>query len=172
MTGADEVVVGDVLDLPRLRQVVRRAEPDVVVAQVSGFRGPDFDDGLARTSRLWEQGTGNLVEAAADAGVRRVVAQSMVAAYCPNGHDVLDEESPLWIDAPGRWGEVVRAIADMERAVVERTDLEGVVLRYGSLYGPDTWYAPGGLVHEQVRGSALPLAVSYTHLTLPTNREV
>lgn len=169
--GADEVVVGDVLDLPLLRRVVAHAEPDVVVAQVSGFRGPDYDDALARTSRLWEDGTRNLVAAAADAGVRRVVAQSMVAAYCPNGHDVLDEDSPLWIDAPGRWGEAVRAVAGMESAVVDRSDLEGVVLRYGSLYGPNTWYAPGGMVHEQVRGSALPLVTDGVGLTSFTHVE-
>lgn len=167
---ADEVVVGDVLDPGRLRQVLRQAAPDVVVAQLSAFRGDDYDDALARTSNLWAQGTQNLVGAAADAGVGRVIAGSMVAAYSPNGHDVLDEDSPLWTNAPGRWGALVRAVAEMEREVLERADIDGSVLRYGSLYGPHTWFTPGGMIHEQVRGSALPLVddgvglTSFTHV--------
>lgn len=167
---ADEVVVGDVLDLPRLRRLLRESSPDAVVAQLSAFRGLDDEDGLARTTELWRHGTRNLVAAAMDAGVGRVLSQSMVAAYFPNGHDVLDEDSPLWTNAPGAWGEAVRAVAEMEREVLERADIEGAVLRYGALYGPHTAFAPGGRIHEQVRGSALPLVddgvglTSFTHV--------
>ncbi len=167
VTGADDVAVADVLDLPQLRRVLRDSAPDVVVAQISGFRAEDYDEALDRTAALWGRGTRNLVMAARDAGVNRVVAQSTVEAYYPNGHDVLDEDSPLWTDAPGRWGELVRAVADLEDVVLEH---DGVVLRYGSLYGPGTWYAPGGRIHEQVRGSALPLIddgvglTSFTHV--------
>src|SRR3954452_18950420 len=46
----------------------------------------------------------------------------------------------------------------MERQVMEARGLDGVVLRYGTLYGPGTWYDPeGGQVAEAVRKGAVPL---------------
>ena len=166
----DAVAVADVMDPRRLRRVVQEATPDVVIDQVSSLRHPDFDVALHRTSRLRDTGTKNLVSAAVSAGVGRIIAQSMATAYSPSGQDVLDEEAPLWTEAPGRWGEVVRALAAMEEAVLTCPQIDGVVLRYGALYGPRTWYAPGGAIHEKVRGSALPLVAdgvgltSFTHL--------
>lgn len=115
-------------------------------------------------------GTSNLLDAAVGAGVRRIVTQSAAAAYRPHGHGVLDEEAPLWTEAPGQWGEYVRAVAAMEEKVLTCPDVEGVALRYGALYGPGTWYAAGGVIHDQVRGSALPLIgdgeglTSFTHV--------
>ncbi|WP_010311467.1 NAD-dependent epimerase/dehydratase family protein [Saccharopolyspora spinosa] len=117
-----------------------------------------------------ECGSRNLVEAAVEVGARRIIGQSMTAAYRPHGHDVLDEESPLWTDAPGCWGDAVRALAAMEEAVLTCPDIEGVALRYGALYGPNTHYAPGGAIHARVCGSALPLVddgvglTSFTHV--------
>lgn len=166
----DEVVVADLLDLSRLRSVLQQAGPDVVIHQASAWRDADLDAAMQATARLRDVGTRNLVAAAISAGARRVVAQSMAAAYCPNGHDVLDEEAPLWTDAPGRWGEAVRGVAALEETVLTSPEIEGVALRYGSLYGPGTWYAPGGVIHERVRGSALPLVddgvglTSFTHV--------
>ena len=167
---ADEVVVGDVLDAERMRELVAHAAPDVVVQAASGFRGADLETGLSLTARVREEGTRNLVRAATAAGVGRIVALATTAAYCPDGDDVLDEDAPLWTEAPGRWGELVRSVANMEQSALTNPDIEGVVLRFGSLYGPGTGYAPGGAVHEQVRGSALPLVTdgagiaSFTHV--------
>ena len=39
----------------------------------------------------------------------------------------------------------------MERYVTSAEALEGVVLRYGFLYGPGTWYAPDGFMAELAR---------------------
>jgi hypothetical protein len=35
----------------------------------------------------------------------------------------------------------VQGVVALERQVLETPDIDGVVLRYGCLYGPDTWYA-------------------------------
>jgi nucleoside-diphosphate-sugar epimerase len=166
----DAVAVADVLDAPRLRHEVVRVAPDVVVCQLSSFRDTDLATGLRETARLHEVGVRNLVAAAVAAGARRVVAQSMTAAYSPDGYDVLDENAPLWTDAPGQWGASVRAAVAMEGAVLTTPEVEGVVLRYGSLYGPGTWYARDGMIYQRVRGSALPLIdegaglTSFTHV--------
>jgi nucleoside-diphosphate-sugar epimerase len=165
VVAADDVAVADVMDPRALQRVVEQAAPDVVVHQVSALREADFDSALQRTARLRSAGVRNLVRAAVAAGAGRMVAQSMAAAYNPSGHDVLDEEAPLWTEAPGRWGEAVRAVATMEETVLTCPELEGVALRYGALYGSGTWYAPGGRIHEQVRGSALPLIADGVGLT-------
>lgn len=167
---ADNVAVADVMDMRTLRRAVKAARPDVVVHQLSAFSDGDFERSLQRTARLWDVGTRNLVSAAVTAGARRVVAQSAACAYSPYGHDVLDEKAPLWTEAPGRWGELVRAVEAMEATLQRTPEIEGVALRYGALYGPGTWYAPSGLVHQRVRGSQLPLVrdgrgvMSFTHV--------
>lgn len=170
LDSVDDVVVADLMDARTLRHVVNQASPDVVIHVVTGFRQADEDAALQRTARLRDVGTKNLVSAAVTAGASRIVAQSMATAYCPSGNNILDEEAPLWTEAPGLWGESVRAVASLEETVLTCPDIEGVVLRYGELYGPNTSYAPGGALYEQVRGSALPLVedgvglTSFTHV--------
>lgn len=167
---ADDVAVGDLLDARRLKQVLVDASPDVVVHVASAFDDSDFDQALERTARLRSEGTRHLVDAAVEAGAGRIVAQSSAAAYAPDGHDVLDEEAPLWTEAPGCWGELVRATSELEEVVLTRPEIEGMALRYGALYGPGTGFATGGAVHRQVCGSELPLIddgaglTSFTHV--------
>lgn len=166
----DDVAVGDLLDAQRLKQVLVDASPEVVVHVASAFGESDFDRALERTVRLRSEGTRHLVDAAVEAGAGRIIAQSSAAAYAPDGHDVLDEEAPLWTEAPGCWGELVRATSELEEAVLTRPEIEGMALRYGALYGPGTWFATGGAVHRQVCGSELPLIddgaglTSFTHV--------
>lgn len=167
---ADDVAVGDLLDAQRLKQVLVDASPDVVVHVASAFGDSDFDQALERTARLRSEGTRHLVDAAVEAGAGRIVAESSAVAYAPDGHDVLDEEAPLWTEAPGCWGELVRATSELEEVVLTRPEIEGMALRYGALYGPGTWFAAGGAVHRQVCGSELPLIddgaglTSFTHV--------
>ncbi len=167
---ADEVVVADLMDPRGLRRVMTGVCPDVVVHQVTGFGNTDLSTGLQRTARLRATGTRHLVSAAVSAGARRVVTQSLASAYSPHGHDVVDEEAPLWTDAPGRWGESVRAVEALEECVLTCPDIEGVALRYGSLYGPGTGYEPCGDTHLRIVGSELPTVedggglTSFTHV--------
>ncbi|MFD0540155.1 hypothetical protein ACFQY7_46575 [Actinomadura luteofluorescens] len=51
-------------------------------------------------------------------------------------------------------------IAALESAVAEMP--HGVVLRYGALYGPGTWYAPDGAIAKRVRAGVLREAPSWT----------
>lgn len=167
---ADSVRSGDLFDSEGLLSALRDAAPDVVVHQASGFRHGDYAAGLRRTADLRDIGTRNLVEGAVAVGARRIVAQSAASVYLPYGDNVLDEDAPLWTDAPGRWGEAVRSVDALESAILQCPDIEGIALRYGSLYGPDTWYGPAGDVHRRVRDSALPLVergcgiTSFTHV--------
>ncbi|MDX2676621.1 NAD-dependent epimerase/dehydratase family protein [Streptomyces sp. NY05-11A] len=158
---ADEVVVADALDRDAVRSAVSAARPEVVVHQLSALRllREDPPEAFAQTARLRTEGTAHLVEAARAAGARRLVAQSIAFAAAPAGPAVLDEDAPLYVDAPDPgWAATVRAVAELERLVLSGAPgLAGVVLRYGALYGPGTAYARDGGTGQRVLAGKLPL---------------
>ena len=57
----------------------------------------------------------------------------------------------------------MKGAADMEQQVLVATGIEGIVLRYGLLYGPGTWYetsAPRPALHVDAAARAALLAVT------------
>lgn len=156
---ADEVLVADALDRDALLSAVSAARPEVVVHQMSALRmlRDDPPGAFALTARLRTEGTANLIEAARAAGARRLIAQSIAFAATPAGEPILDEDAPLYVDAPDPgWSSTVRAVAELERQVLD-SDLAGVVLRYGTLYGPGTAYSRDGGTAQSVQAGRLPL---------------
>lgn len=137
-----EAVVGDVFDRDEMLRAVRLAAPDVVIDQLTDLAGGN----RRANSEIRKTGTRNLVDAALAARVRRVVAQSIAWAYEP-GDVPANEGVPLDLGASGTRLETVQGVAALEAAV--RATPEWVVLRYGALYGPGTWYARVGLYAEQ-----------------------
>lgn len=158
----DGVVLADALDPVAVRSAVGDAKPDVVVHQVTALRGlggPGTADALARTALLRTEGTVNLLAAARAAGVRRMVAQSISFAARPAGGPVLDEEAPRYLDPPDPdWARTFQAADELERLVAGARDLDGTVLRYGTLYGPGTAYHGDGAIGAALRRGRLPLA--------------
>jgi nucleoside-diphosphate-sugar epimerase len=143
--GAD-AVVGDAFDADGGRRAVALAAPDVVMHQLTDLKGGNFQ----ANSEMRETGTRHLVDAARAAGVRRVVAQSIAWMY-EAGEGPAAEDVPLDLGAHGSRLRTVAGVASLEAAVREAP--EWVVLRYGLLYGPGTWYARGGLMADSaVRG--------------------
>jgi nucleoside-diphosphate-sugar epimerase len=112
-----EPVVCDVYDRQALTGAVTAFAPDLVMHQLTDL--PDELEGLSEygdaNSRIRTEGTRNLLDAAAAAGARRFLAQSIA-----------------WELA----GDRRRAVADHERMVL---DAGGVVLRYGMFHGPGTY---------------------------------
>jgi nucleoside-diphosphate-sugar epimerase len=77
--------------------------------------------------------------------------------YRLSGPPVLDEDAPLALDAPEPFGATVRATAEGERLTLEAQGIEGVVLRYGQLYGPGTYFNSDGHLAREARRRRLPL---------------
>jgi nucleoside-diphosphate-sugar epimerase len=133
-------VVVDVFDADALTAAVIAARPEVVIHQLTDL--PDANDPalFAATreanARLRRDGTRNLMAAAKAAGVRRVIAQSIAFAYAP-GPKPYHEADPLDLEGPGKVS--AQGVAALERAVLNTAPIEGIVLRYGRLYGPGTW---------------------------------
>ncbi|MFE9107537.1 NAD-dependent epimerase/dehydratase family protein [Actinomadura geliboluensis] len=147
--GAAPVVV-DMLDGPAVRDAVAAERPDAVIHQLTDLSAEDFQ----ANSRLRIAGTRHLVDAAKAAGVETMVAQSIAWLYVP-GDTAAVESDPLDSSLPPYAG-----VAALEDAVGEMP--RGVVLRYGALYGPGTWYAPDGAIAERARAGTLRLAPSWT----------
>jgi nucleoside-diphosphate-sugar epimerase len=169
------VAVADLFDDEQLRGTMAMTEPEVVIHQLTvlpdRLDAADAAERFAENDRVRVEGTRALVDAAAAVGARRVVAQSIAFAYAPEGDWVKDESAPLYLDAPSPWGRSVGACAELERQVLESRGMDGVVLRYGSLYGPGTWFdADGGTIAQAVRAGSVPVIgsgdamLSFTHV--------
>lgn len=154
-------VVCDVFDAAALESVVKAATPEVVVHQLTSLPPRlDYkakDDPLAATNRVRIEGTRNLLAAAKAAGARRLVAESVAFLYAPEGDWVKDEEAPLFKDAPYPFGGAVAALTDLEHQVTGAEDIEGVILRYGWLYGPGTYFDREGSQTEEALKRRLPI---------------
>jgi nucleoside-diphosphate-sugar epimerase len=154
-----EAVVCDVFDAEGLRAAVSAAAPEVVVHLLTALpdRFKPRSNYLEPTNRIRTEGTRNLIAAAKAAGARRLVAESVAFFYAPTGDWVKDEEAPLFEDAPGVFAGGMAAILDLERQVREAEGMEGLVLRFGWLYGPGTYFEPGGSQADEVEKRRLPI---------------
>jgi nucleoside-diphosphate-sugar epimerase len=136
--GARPVVV-DVFDAEALATAVLDARPEIVIHQLtdlSAIHDPAKRSGaLARNARIRDEGTRNLVAAALDAGARRLIAQSIAWAYAPRPRPY-GEDHPLDLHAVGDRAVSVQGVQSLERQVLAASPVEGLVLRYGRLYGP------------------------------------
>ncbi len=155
-------VVADALDPDQVADAVAHARPDVIVHQLTAIGEVDmrhFDRDFAPTNRLRTVGTDHLLAAGQAVGVRRFVAQGVggYAAYARTGGAVKSEEDPLDSTPAREMRETQAAIRHLEEAVLGARWTEGIVLRYGVLYGPGTSMAPGEEQFELVRQRKFPL---------------
>ena len=152
-------VVCDALDRDAVFAAVSAAAPEVVVHQLTSLPAKylALRKGSDPTNRLRREGTRHLVDAAVAAGARRMIAQSIAFLYEPSGPAVATEESPVWTAAAPAAGGMLAAALELERIVLHTDGIDGVVLRYGALYGPGTWYAPDGDIISLIRARRLPV---------------
>jgi hypothetical protein len=115
-----EPVICDVYDAERLGAAVTEFAPELVMHQLTDL--PDEVERIgefsSRNDRIRTEGTRNLLAAARAAGASRFLAQS-IAWRPPARGEIVDEHEGLVLDAGG------------------------VVIRYGQLYGPGTFYEDG-----------------------------
>jgi nucleoside-diphosphate-sugar epimerase len=124
-------VVCDVFDAAAFTRAVTEFAPDAVLHQLTDLpdRPGQLPEFTARNDRIRTEGTRNVVAAAEAAGARHLLAQSI--AWRP----------------PGR-GE---ALDEHERRVLSAG---GVVVRYGQLYGPGTFYEDQVPQHPRIHVDA------------------
>ena len=157
--------VFDVFDAQAVMAAVEAARPEVMIHQLTDLPH-EFDEAgivasYARNARIRRDGTRNLLTAARAASPRRFIVQSIAFAYAPGGEPHA-ESDPLNLADPRR-AVTVKGAADMEQQVLTAPGIDGIVLRYGLLYGPGTWYeasAPKPALHVDAAAQAALLAVT------------
>ncbi len=168
--GATPVIV-DGLDREGVVKAVTAAQPEVIVHQMTALTSMrsfrHFDKEFAVTNELRTRGTDYLLEAAAQVGVRRFIAQSFVGwTSGREGGTVKTETDPLDPHPLAVTSSTLAAIRHLEE-VVPRTVPEGLVLRYGILYG----HGASDAMLEAARKRQLPVVGggtgvwSFTELT-------
>ena len=159
--GATPVVL-NALDAGEVLKAVQKAEPEVIIHQLtaipSNFNMRRFEREFAMTNRLRTEGTDHLLAAARTVGSRRFIAQSYTGwPYARTGGWIKTEDDPLITSAEPALRESLRAIKHVESTVLGDNNIEGFVLRYGSFYGPGTSLGVGGEVLEAVRRRQMPV---------------
>lgn len=174
--GAEPVVV-DALDPEAVADAVAKAEPEVVVHQLTAIGGrPTFREVkrmAAATNRLRTDGTDHLLAAARAVGVRTFVAQSNAVWVERTCGPVTDENGRLDPNPPKDAEPLVAALRHLENAVTRISWADGIALRYGNFYGPGTGVesAPGAIMAEMIRKRMVPIiggggaTMSWVHIT-------
>ena len=164
--GAQAAVV-DVFDRQALHDAVVAARPETVIHQLTDlpqvFDPAKRGEALVRNARLRIEGTANLAAAARAAGARRLIAQSIAFIYAdgPEPHAESDPLAPADGDDLGAL--TSRGVRALETTTLNTPGIDGVVLRYGRLYGPGTWFAEAsgrGPLHVDAAAQAALLAVT------------
>jgi 2-alkyl-3-oxoalkanoate reductase len=160
--GAEPVVV-DALDPDSVADVVAKAEPEVIVHQLSALNGPmkmrNVKRMAAATNRLRTEGTDHLLAAGRAVGARKFVAQSNYALLERAGGPVVDERGRIDPDPPKDLADGVAALRHVEEAVTGITWGDGIALRYGGFYGPGTGIetAPDAAMAGLIRRRRIPI---------------
>jgi 2-alkyl-3-oxoalkanoate reductase len=176
-------VVADALDPDAVAEVVGKAEPEVIVHQLTALSGkmslrdarhPDRSPMAIMTNRLRTEATDHLLAAGRAVGARRFVAQSFGAfRFARTGGPVHTEADPLDPNGPpAELRTVQAAYLYLERAVTTIEWGEGLALRYGGFYGPGTSIslAPDAQMATPIRKRRFPIVgdgggvFSYVHV--------
>jgi len=130
----------DGLDGGAVGEAVARAEPDVIVHQMTALSAKPnlrrFDAWFAETNALRTRGVDHLLSAAVSLGVKRFIVQSYTGWNNKrDGGPIKTEDDPLDADPVPCQRQTMAAIHYLEKAATD-APLTGIVLRYGNLYGP------------------------------------
>jgi 2-alkyl-3-oxoalkanoate reductase len=155
-----EAAVADVFDADAVKAVVSRAQPEIVIEQLTALPRTYTRQSLTAAAdfntRIRVEGGGNVLAAAQAAGVRRYLRQSIGIRAAP-GPGLADEGTPLAFDASPAVAADARVVSEIEDRLLGAQNIEGIALRYGFFYGPGTWFNPDGDVAQQVRQQQFPI---------------
>ncbi len=145
-------------DRPALERTLRQSRAEVVIDELTALprHRSEMAAAAAGDRTLRTEGGGNLYAAAQACGVRRYMQQAS-AFFVRPGVGLADESEGMAVDASPRVAASARTYAELEARVLAPGGMEGVALRYGFFYGPNTWYCPEGAAADQARRQQIPI---------------
>ena len=152
-----QVAIAEALDNVSVEAALRASDAEAVIDELTSIpKTPSELPAYAAGDRkLRIEGGGNLHRAALACGVRRYIQQSSGFFLEAKGA-LADESSPLAVNASPLVAGYAQMYAYLEARVLE-SSIEGVSLRYGFFYGPNTWYHPDGGAADEVRQQQFPV---------------
>ena len=149
--GAEAVIV-DAFDAPAVEAALRRSKAEAVIDELTLLpkAQSDMPNYAAGDRKLRIEGGGNLLRAALASGVRRYLQQSSGFFLKGAAGTLADEPSPLDVNASPGVSASARTYRELETRLFSSGRMEGVALRYGFFYGPQTWYQPGASAADMV----------------------
>jgi nucleoside-diphosphate-sugar epimerase len=155
-----EAVVADILDAASVSAAVSRIRPVAIINELTSlpkhYTPGEMKAAAPRDVEVRIKGNANLLAAARATNCRRYILQSAAYWYAP-GDRPADEKASFAFDASPGIAAGCRQYADLEAAILEQFEIEGVMMRYGFFYGPGTWFAKDGDMGHQVRLRLVPV---------------
>ncbi|HTY56004.1 MAG TPA: NAD(P)-dependent oxidoreductase [Candidatus Binataceae bacterium] len=141
-----------------VEEAVLKSQAEVVIDELTALpKNPaDLAAALPGDSKLRLEGGGNLHRAALASGVRRYIQQAS-GFFLKSGSGLADESVGLALDASPDVASSARLYTQLEARVLGSSKMEGMALRYGFFYGPNTWYYPGAGAAELVKQQQFPI---------------
>ncbi len=138
-----EVAAADLFDEASLRRGL--AGCDLAINLATSLPGPTSTGDYAKNDQLRREGTPIWVRACRDAGVPRILQQSIAMTHAGGGDVWADETTFHPVGHEGVAAAAIAAVRAMEAAIQE-SGLDWLVLRGGLFYGPgtgfdDDWFA-------------------------------
>lgn len=136
-----EPLIADAMDRDALLRALDGLGADAVIHQLTALK--NFSSRVHAndpTNALRVRGTANLLDAARLVGARRFVTQSMIFGYGYGDHGAktLTEDGPFGQSRGGYADSLVAGMLSAEKQTFTAEGIEGVALRYGLFYGPNT----------------------------------
>lgn len=165
-----EVLTGDVTDPAVLRVAVPGVDAVIHMAALLHIVNPP-PALRGKYEQINVGGTTTVIEAAATAGVKRVVLFSTIAVYGRSDGQVLNEESPVH---PDTFYAQTKLAAEQIVLNAKRQDGQplGTVLRLGAVYGPRIKGNYQRLVQALARKRFIPIGNGRNRRTLVYDRDV
>ncbi|WP_337223730.1 NAD(P)-dependent oxidoreductase [Staphylococcus aureus] len=152
--------IGDILKADTIDQALADFKPEIIINQITDLKNVD----MAANTKVRIEGSKNRIDAAKKHDVKKVIAQSIAFMYEP-GEGLANEETSLDFNSTGDRKVTVDGVVGLEEETA-RMD-EYVVLRFGWLYGPGTWYGKDGMIYNQFMDGQVTLSdgvTSFVHL--------
>lgn len=134
--------IGDVLKADTVESAIASYKPDIIINEITDLKQAD----MSANTRVRKEGTKNIVTAALNNDVQHIQSQSIAFLY-EGGQGLATEETPLDYQSTGERKVTVDGVEALEQETARIP--HHIILRYGLLYGPETWFGKDGMIYNQ-----------------------
>jgi nucleoside-diphosphate-sugar epimerase len=145
-------------DAVAVQNALKHSGAEVLIDQLTSLpKTPaDIEAAAPGDRKLRLEGGGNLLRAAQACRVRRYIQQAS-GFFLKLGKGLADELEGMAVNASPGVAVNARTYAELESRLMSAGPIEGVALRYGFFYGPNTWYSPDGACAYQAKRQEIPI---------------